>query len=186
MGFLSRFLNYAIMLGLIFVGGIIYFSMTHTSVQKKDKSLAIDQNPEDLANKYLQEANRKLNSDRYKTQTMLSTSASNLQTLDEHQKIVETNPQKVPVDRQIAKDFSNEIDRNKSLEQKFQEELIAAQNQHRQTEIEKMEYIKQFKANARKNGYEIVVDDNLQVISIEPIRKPTNDIDVRALESNDF
>jgi len=137
-----------------------------------------------LANKYLQEANQKLKTDRYKVQNALRETAKNGEAVTS--KPVETNPQQVPIDRQIAKDVYNESQRQKSVEQKFQEELKSVQERRYQSELDKKEYIKQFKANARKNGYEIIVDDNLQVISIEPIRKPTNDVDPTALESNEY
>jgi len=181
MKFLNKFLNYAIGLSLLVAGVFVYLQMQKSAVTTTSK---VPASAEDLANKYLQEANQKLKTDRYKVQNALREVSKNGDTLGA--KAVETNPQQVSADRQIAKDIYNESQRQKSVEQKFQEELKSVQERRYQSELEKKEYIKQFKANARKNGYEIVVDDNLQVISIEPIRKPTSDVDPTALESNEY
>lgn len=181
MKYFSQFLNYAIGLSLIIVGVFIYFETHKTQIMNEPKQI----NAEDLTNQYLHEANQKLKNERYKAQIAIREVNQNDQVKGSN--TVEQSIQPIPVERQIVKDTYVEDQRQKTVEQKFQEDLRKAQERQLRSESEKIEYIKQFKANARKNGYEIVVDDNLQVISIEPIRKPSNnDVDARALDTQEY
>ena len=54
-----------------------------------------------------------------------------------------------------------------------------------QQALEKVEYIRQYKENAKKEGYDIVLSDDLEVMSVTPIRKPQSDFDQNKIDSDD-
>lgn len=126
--------------------------------------------PQDLANKYLQQAQQNLATEELKASINIKKAIAESQQAATPPKVVETDPSKVPIEQQIWKDQAEQMKAEVPLEQRFSQEL----NQKNSGEIDKQEYIRQFKENARKNGYEITVNDDLEVTSVTPIRKPQN------------
>lgn len=56
----------------------------------------------------------------------------------------------------------------------IQMELYKQKMQDAANEAYKQEYARQFKENALRNGYEIELDGNLEVISVKPLRQPSS------------
>jgi predicted DNA-binding WGR domain protein len=78
----------------------------------------------------------------------------------------------IPVEKQIAKDSS--MPGGQSLTETFDQKSYESQAYQIEDQQAKKEYVKTFIENAKKNGYHITLSDDLQVTSVQPIRKPTN------------
>lgn len=169
---INKFLNIVIVFGCVVMAYFFYQAkvendksvraISHVAEQSSEKE-PVD--PQDLANKYLQQAQQNLAADKLKAEINIKKAIAD-STNPTPPKVVETDPSQVPIEQQIWKDPQQE----KPLDQRFSEQL----NQKNTGEIDKQEYIRQFKENARKNGYEITVNDDLEVTSVTPIRKPQN------------
>lgn len=171
---LNKFLNLVIVFGCVVIGFIFYQAKTENDKSSKAQQQAVEQSsvrppmdPQELANKYLQQAQQNLTTEKLKAEINIKKAIAETQQAGLRPKVVETDPSKVPAEQQIWKDPTPE----KPLDVRFSEQVAQpAKN----GEIDKQEYIRQFKENARKNGYEITVNDELEVTSVTPIRKPQN------------
>lgn len=56
----------------------------------------------------------------------------------------------------------------------IQMEMYKQKMQEQADEAYRQEYARQFKENALRNGYEIELDQNLEVISVKPLRQPSS------------
>ncbi len=127
--------------------------------------------PQDLVNKYLQQAQKDLaiqNAD----------ATLRLKKLDQEdpqglvKKPTEVNPEEVPVEQQIWRDADVQH-LNKTIDERADLEIEKQKQKQQQKDMYKQEYIRQFKENARRNGYDITVDEStLEVIESKPIRVP--------------
>lgn len=168
---INKFLNLVIILGCVVIGYFFYQAKTENDKSVRAQQHSAEQSsvrpamdPQDLANKYLQQAQQNLAADKIKAE--INIKKAMIESQQAHNpKVVETDPSKVPIDQQIWKEPVEQ----KPLDQRYSEHLAPKNG-----EIDKQEYIRQFKENARKNGYEITVNDDLEVTSVTPIRKPQN------------
>lgn len=60
----------------------------------------------------------------------------------------------------------------------IQKELFNQEQTDAYTQAYKEEYARQFIENARRGGYKIQLDENFKVISVTPIRRPSQNIDL--------
>lgn len=172
---INKFLNLIIILGCAVFAFFFYQYKTKKELAAhaekiEQSSIKPNLDPQELANKYLQEAQRNLTNEKLKASLNMKKAVAG--SVNDNRKQPEVDPSQIPVDQQIWKDGQA-----KTPEQRFSEQLQRNQyNQmnNSQSEIEKQEYIRQFKENARKNGYEITVNDDLEVTNVTPIRKPQN------------
>lgn len=169
---INKFLNLVIILGCVVIGYFFYHAKTKNDKSVRSLQYSADQSsvrsetdPQDLANEYLQQAQQNLAADKLKAEINFKKAMIESQQAHYPQKIVETDPSKVPIEQQIWKEPVEQ----RPLDQRFSEHVDPKND-----EIDKQEYIRQFKENARKNGYEITVNDDLEVTSVTPIRKPQN------------
>lgn len=170
---INKFLNLVIILGCAVIAFFFYQAKVENDKSAKVQNQSVEQSsvkpamdPQDLANKYLQQAQQNLATEELKASINIKKAIAESQQAATQPKVVETDPSKVSIEQQIWKDPQAQ----KPLEQRFAEEI----NQKNPGEMDKQEYIRQFKENARKNGYEITVNDDLEVTSVTPIRKPQN------------
>ncbi len=98
-------------------------------------------------------------------------------------KVKEISPEDIPIEMQIAKDKSNSEVNGQGLSDEFNQKYNQFQVDKLADEQSRKEYAKQFIENARKNGYHITLSDDMQVTSVKPIRKPTNQNDTESFES---
>ncbi|MES2802600.1 MAG: hypothetical protein V4654_08930 [Bdellovibrionota bacterium] len=173
---INKFLNLVIVLGCVVIGYIFFQAKTENDKSNRAQQQAVEQSsvrpamdPQDLANKYLQQAQQNLVTDKLKAEINIKKAILESQQVQNPNRIVETDPSKIPIEQQIWKDPTEQMRAEKPLDQRFSEQLAPKNG-----ELDKQEYIRQFKENARKNGYEITVNDELEVTSITPIRKPQN------------
>lgn len=171
---INKFLNLVIIFGCVVIGFLFYKAKTENDRSNRAQQNTVEQSsvrpqmdPQDLANKYLQQAQQNLITDKIKAEINMKKAIADTQQAGSSPKVVETDPSKVPVEQQIWKDSN---DQTKPLDQRFSEQL----NSGNPGDLDKQEYIRQFKENARKSGYEITVNDDLEVTSVTPIRKPQN------------
>lgn len=169
---INKFLNLVIIFGCVVMAFFFYQAKVENDESAKLANQTVEQSsikpamdPQDLANKYLQQAQQNLMTDKLKAEISIKKAIAESQQ-GIKPKVVETDPSTVSVEQQIWKDPQGQ----KPLEQRFSEEL----NRTNPSELDKQEYIRQFKENARKNGYEISVNDDLEVTNVTPIRKPQN------------
>lgn len=184
---INKFLNLVIILGCAVIGYFFYQVKADRDASVKVANQALNQSsvkpqmdPQELANKYLQQAQQNLITEKIKAEINIKKAISDSQN-PPPVKTVETDPSKVSIEQQIWKDPQRE----KPLDQRYAEELAPKNT----GEIDKQEYIRQFKENARKNGYEITVNEELEVTSVTPIRKPQNsknDYDSNQNSDSDF
>lgn len=174
MGFVHRFMN--LILGLAAVstvsifGYVLYFKSqptVRTPSQVQQSPQAIDTDA--LVSKYMQET--KLHLDAQKRAAERAFVKGQLNAESQKAKYKEVDPSKIPVDKQI---WSNKANDQDSLPDQLNRKIMSEDEQRAQAEAEKKEYARQFIENARKDGYHIVLDDNLNVIKMLPIRKPSN------------
>lgn len=187
---INKFLNLVIILGCVVIGYFFYqakvakddsVKLANQAIEQSSKKPPVD--PQELANKYLQQAQQNLATDKLKAEINIKKAIAESQN-PTPAKVVETDPSTVSAEQQIWKDTSNQ---DKGLEQRFSEQLNA--NKAPSEEMDKQEYIRQFKENAKKNGYDITVNDDLEVTSVTPIRKPQNsknDYDSNRNSDSDF
>ncbi len=183
---LSSFLNLAIFLAVACTGYFFFYPQTAHIVKKNSY---IDQplnsrttssvDPQDLANKYMQQVQSELNLQKLKL------SMNGLDLNQNKKPVLETDPRKISADQQIWKESDQQSGKAKTADEIFNENYERQMQLKQQQAIEKAEYIYQYKENARKEGYDIVLSDDLEVISVAPIRKPQNDFDQNKIDSED-
>lgn len=168
---INKFLNIVIILGCVVMAFFFYQAKVENDKTARVANQAVEQSsvkpaldPQDLANKYLQQAQQNLMTDKLKAEINIKKAIADSQRPDQP-KIVETDPSKVSVEQQIWKEKPVEAPAPSMTQE------LAPKNPG---EMDKQEYIRQFKENARRNGYEITVNDDLEVTSVTPIRKPQN------------
>lgn len=69
---------------------------------------------------------------------------------------------------------SSTYTRPESPSEVIQMEMYKQKMQEQADEAYRQEYARQFKENALRNGYEIELDQNLEVISVKPLRQPSS------------
>lgn len=183
---LSSFLNLAIFVAVACTGYFIFYPQTASFVNKApvvdqplNSRMTSSVDPQDLANKYMQQVQRELNLQKLK-------SSMNELKLNQNKKpVLETDPRKISADQQIWKESDQQGGRAKTADEIFNENYERQLQLKQQQAVEKAEYIRQYKENARKEGYDIVLSDDLEVISVTPIRKPQSNFDLNEIESDD-
>jgi hypothetical protein len=189
---LNKFLNLIIIFGCAIFAFFFYqyrADKEHPLMPQpvEQSSVKPSSDPLDLANKYLQEAQQNVNNDKLRASVNIKKALAESEAAQRQQPQPETDPSKVSAEQQIWKDPSKQqpTSLNGSIEKEYQrnEQLVAPSG------MDKKEYIRQFKENARKNGYEITVNDDLEVTNVQPIRKPQNeknDYDVNREEESEY
>lgn len=177
---INKFLNLVIVFGCVVIGFLFYQAKTENDNSNKAQQRTVEQSsvrpamdPQELANKYLQQAQQNLNADKIRAEINIKNAIRDTNKAvagGGGQKVVETDPSKVPAEQQIWKDTTQQMTAEKLMEMRLSEQMSPKNG----GELDKQEYIRQFKENARKNGYEITVNDDLEVTSVTPIRKPQN------------
>lgn len=161
---LNKFLNLIIVSGCVVFAVLFWYHKTEKNQPIKSieqSSINPNVDPQELANKYLQEAQTDLTRNKLKAAIDLKKAIAEGEKI-KNSKI--TDPSKVGAERQIWKESQTPSAHFPDVR------MIPAP----QSDLDKKEYIRQFKENARKNGYEITVSDDLEVTEVVPIRKPQN------------
>ena len=83
---------------------------------------------------------------------------------------IETDPSKITRNQQIWK----EPDSHKDI---IQKRIIEEEKLKKDSDQAKRQYASEFIENARRNGYHITLSPTMEVLSVEPIKKPGDDYD---------
>ncbi len=156
---------------LIFSYGI-YFYFNQDSILKKPalvhqtdmSSVDVDK----VVNKYLQETTAQIAKEKYTAKKALE------QALKEPVQITqkpEPLASEIPYERQVRKNEPSVT----SYRDGVSNQIINETNVAQMDQANKAEYARQFIENARKGGYHIELAEDLTVIRITPIRKPSQD-----------
>jgi hypothetical protein len=174
---LNKFFNIII---LVFIVGYAIFYYAHKNnflasekpVQQIDlSSVDVDK----VVNMYLKQTTEQMARERYDSKKALDSA------LKESIKInrsTEISPADIPYERQVHKDMSD----TRSPSEVINAQIIEQDNYDKMEELNKKEYARQFIENARRGGYHVVLSDDLKVVSVTPIRKPSQE-DVDTVES---
>lgn len=168
---LSQILNIFILLAVVATGIIFWhgYQLRHPSEQTIDLS-SESKVQESRVNKYMQEVQARLKQEERESKTRM------LKRVQAHlEKPAETDPKKVPVENQIWKDPDLEKERSQTLNERVHERLYEENQQRLEEARLRKEYKQQVIENARRDGFQIQLSDNLEIISITPIRQPSGD-----------
>lgn len=181
---LSSFLNLLIaVLAIVLVGAFFYLQREKPNVQETvavAPAPVMDLKAEDqMVNKYLQRTAQDLERQKMLSERSLKEARARLEELEQRKKNDEQSAaQSVPLERQIWKEPARE-----SAQEILDAEISEAQSQVFSGEAEKEEYKRQFIENARRGGYYIELSDDLEVIQAVPIRKPSQEQERDAVET---
>lgn len=178
MKWLNQFLNYIIFFVTtvcIVIFGYVYLQKTE-KIESKNKinSLAVQISTDDIVNKYMKETQIDLQKQQRDSVYKIKSTQVSIQPNKNPTK--EISPAEIPIERQIVKNISA-VDNRQTLDEGFNQKSYDLQVSNIQDEQAKKNYAKEFIANARKNGYHITLSEDMQVTSVTPIRKPTNQPD---------
>ncbi len=171
MKWINNFLNYILFFAAavcVTIFGYIYFQKTKAIEAPAQKQTQLA--PDELVNKYLKETQKDLQKQTHESIQKIQNKLIQVDVSKKTEKEIST--ENIPVDMQIAKDRSA-VD-EKTLTETFDQKTYDAQIMSLQDEQAKKEYAKEYIANARKDGYQITLTDDLQIKSVKPLRRPTN------------
>ncbi len=177
---LSEILNYLLaVLVIAIVGSFFYFKNSDNIVaevkSKTEHDLSVKEQ-DDVVNKYLKETNQSVLLDKAKADRFLIEAKAQIAKQEKaNREKQDRENEKIPIERQIWKETKNsdaqspaEIVNSKINDKKFKSQA---------DEIDKKAYAREWIENARKGGYHIELNENLEVIKSIPIRKPSQDND---------
>lgn len=187
----NKLLNYLIVLSLVGVAGV-YFYFDHKPASseaapvKSGLTAAEREKVDQTVNKYLQAASNEAKLNELRVQRELQLARKKL----EEEKIkqiqaAEMKSAEIPIDQQIYKRSAEitpaevtpqpvaQVAPKKSNETSFDQEI----DPKSMTPEQKKEYARQYIENARKGGYAIELSNDLEVIKVTPIRKPSQQSD---------
>lgn len=183
MKFLNKIFNYLIAVGLISFG-VFFYLKDKGYLKKKNEVLQVSHSSsvdvERIVNQYLQETNRKMQRDQVDSKKAIDEALRQASKLKEKP----APPLEIPREAQIHKDPANDPN-FKQVQNQAIAKSLKQQMQNQPEILDKEEYARQFIENARRGGYNIELSDELEVIRVTPIRKPSQEIDmVEILPSN--
>lgn len=176
---ISDFLNYLIVLLVFGIAGAFFYFKNNPKVVAP-KPLTAEQlsakQQDEVVNKYLQETTQNVLREKIKGEQIMAEARLKLAELEKkNREKQQKENEKIPLEKQIWKESDLPVvdspaqDINSKVNQKvFQDQM---------DEAEKKEYARQFIENARKGGYHIELDNNLEVIKVTPIRRPSQQDD---------
>lgn len=175
---LSEYLNYLIL--SVIVGFIaIYFVEIKKVFIKHEITAPTETKPatvnvDEVVNKYMKQTEAQILRERVESELALRRQLNRPIVIKKAESVAEINPEDIPVEQQIWKDSklkSMSAAESKKSQQEFEENL------KRQDEQEKKEFARQYIENARKDGYHVVLSPDLKVLSVTPIRQPSQSND---------
>lgn len=176
---INQIFNYVIVCLLLGYVAYYFYTQNHlvdqsTTVKKIEMS---SQDVDKVVNKYMKQTSQQMLKERYESDAALNRALKEPVVLSKKPTV---NPEDIPVEKQIRKNQDDESPAE-VVNKRIYDERSAA----RQEALDKKEYARQFIENARRDGLDIVLSDDLKVISVTPIRKPSQQSDtVEPIPSN--
>lgn len=182
---IEKLLNYSIALVVIAiaVSFFLFKSQKQNTIPTKNKMT--DEEVDKVVNKYLQEALDQTKMNQLRTEKALREARLKVEKdMESVKRKQDEESQKIPADRQIwsESEMAKVGNQNQTLPNvENQPKPKTAQTEEfdikNMSPEEKKEYARQYIENARRGGYLIELDDNMEVIKSTPIRKPTQQDD---------
>lgn len=165
---LSHYLNYLILILVLGFGAFYFFTSKKAGSERQVANSAEVKKPvnvDDVVNKYMKQTSDQIVLDQIKSQAAIRQQLSRPIVVKKETK-PEVKPEDIPADQQIWKnsDLKNTAPK---LEPQTVESL------KKQEELEKKEFARQYIENARKDGYHVILSPDLKVLSVTPIRQPS-------------
>ena len=165
MKYLNKVFNYLIAFGLI-AFGVFFYLKNKGYFQKKELqvSQASSLDTDRLVNQHLQETNRKMLRDKADPKQAIEAALRDANKLKEKP---EPSPQSTREATGLAKFQNSQAEKNLKQQLKNQPQTLSRE-----------EYARQYIENARRDGFEIELSEDLEVIRATPIRQPSQEIDM--------
>lgn len=170
---LSQYLNYLIVAILLIYGGFYFYQTRYSTNQHDISSLkppAQTIDVDGIVNKFMQQTAAQGIHDQYASQMALKKQLAIPIKITEGKN--EIRPEDVPVEKQI-----HQIDHIDSPAEAIRQEVFDKEMQAKSDQQDRLEYARQYIENARRAGYRLVLSEDLKVMSVTPIRKPSQDDD---------
>lgn len=173
---LSDILNYLIMLLVLCIAGAFFYFKTVENQVVTSKPTAAQQlsaqQQDEVVNKYLKETTLSVLQDKIKSERIMAEARIKLAELEKiNRDKQQKENEKIPLEKQIWKESQTPV--ADSPAQDINSKVYQKNFQDKMDEAEKKEYARQFIENARQGGYHIELNDDLEVIKVTPIRKPS-------------
>ena len=182
---IEKLLNYSI--ALVVIGIAVSFFLFKTDNQSSSsKTKMTNEEVDKVVNKYLQQAAYQNKMNQWKTEKALREARLKVEKdMEMVKRKQDEELQKIPAERQIwTESEMAKVANQSTLSNVEQPEPVKAKTAQSEefdiktmTPEEKKEYARQYIENARRGGYLIELDDNMEVIKSTPIRKPTQQDD---------
>lgn len=181
----EKLLNYSIALVVIAIA-VSFFLL---KVQKQNpivtKNKMSEQEVDKVVNKYLQQALDQNKMNEWKTQKALLEARLKVEKdMEAMKRKQDEEMQKIPAERQIWSEaemakIANQSQNIPNVQNQPKSKLVQIEDfdLKNMSLEEKKEYSRQYIENARRGGYLIELDENMEVIKSTPIRKPTQQDD---------
>lgn len=173
---LSKYLNYMIV-SILLSFGIFYlyseyklpFQLNTGSIVQKTKPVDVDQ----IVNKFMKQTAEQTLHEQFVSRMALKKQLT--KSLNIKKPESEKRPQDISAEG--PKLGAEDQDQNATPAEVIRNNVYQKELQKKLEEQEKQEYARQYIENARQQGYHLVLSPDLKVISVTPIRKPSQDED---------
>ncbi len=163
---INKFLNYLILAVLVIFGGFYFYNKKMYLVANK-----VEENPatdvDQVVNKFLKQTSDQAIKDEMAFKAALQKQLNATLSIKKAAKVSE------PVNDFSQEQPEKEDLSNSSPSETIQQGIYQKQFEKQQEELDKKEYARQFIENARKNGFHLVLSEDNKVLSVTPIRKPS-------------
>ena len=163
---------------IIIAGSFFYFKSKPVvdSNGVKLSTLEVDK----VVNKYIQQTSTESLRQKLLADRAIEKARQKIAELNEANRIRQQKElEKIPVERQIWREAEVRVE-----QPQVQQPSKAVSGELGMSDDEKREYARQYIENARRGGYAIELNDNLEVIKWTPLRKPSQDDSYESLPSN--
>ena len=170
MGKLDSLLNYLIGAVVIIIAASFFYLRGNPEVHGQGTVLS-SKEVDKVVNKYIHEASTEALRQKILTERALVEARKKIAELNKLNKIREQKElESIPAEKQIWK----EADVKPSPEPQMAE---ARSDSSPMNDAEKKEFARQYIENAKKGGYAIELSEDLQIIKVTPLRKPSQESD---------
>ena len=169
---LSRCLNYLILTVVVLFGALYFYDASLTSTTRLEKApVDVDK----LVNKFLKQTSEQALKEELAFKEALQKQMQ--KTIEIKKDVVDIKSEDIPVSQQIWKDDLASRTPSEDIQaQRYQQDLAVKQKEH-----DKKEYARQFIENARNSGFHVVLSSDFKVLSVTPLRKPSQNEDAAEL-----
>ncbi|MBC7458560.1 MAG: hypothetical protein H7235_09795 [Bdellovibrionaceae bacterium] len=178
MKWLNKLFNFLIVLIVVGYGAFYFHNESKLKNPQAGGQYELSSNDiERVVNKYLKQTTETIEKERFNSDKALYKAMR--EPIKITVKTPETNPADVPVSKQIWKESEVDVSPADVVRSNVFDEFAF----EKQDEANRKQYARDFIENARRGGFHVVLSDDLtKIVSVTPIRKPSQEDD--STESN--